>query len=170
MRGIFLKYVFFLLLASLLVGCSKPKTMEDLFHKTMKTHDDLDDYALVKAVEEDNVIIFTSTSKDGDEYSNEHPKLAFFNKEKDDWVWEKTAVCNLDSWSATTGDGTPYLWCGTLTEPKYEKVLVSESEAKMIDMNDGVKRVWYHLSDNKNEEIKAILVDDTEEWLKEVKN
>lgn len=35
-------------------------------------------------------------------------------------------------------------------------------------MNDGIKRVWYHMSKNRNEEIKVILTDGTEEWLKEV--
>ncbi|MGM0847323.1 MAG: hypothetical protein ACQEUT_20485 [Bacillota bacterium] len=160
------KSIYIVLFSSvlLLVGCN-PKTMEEVFHDEMKNKD-VDEYKLVEKVEEDNVILYTSQTKD-DDYYNYHPKLAFFTKSEDKWLWKRTNVCRLDEWSVNL-DGDPYIWCGTLTEPRHEKVIVGDTEAEMIEMNDGVRRVWYHMSKNRNEEIKVILTDGTEEWLKEV--
>jgi hypothetical protein len=151
----------------LLVGCNSPKTMEEAFHDNMQNNNDVEEYKLVEKVEEDNVIIFTSHSEEED-YNNNQPKLAYFTRSDDNWVWDKTNICQLDKWSGNL-DEEPYLWCGTLTEPRHEKVFVGDVEAKVIEMNDGIKRVWYHMSKNNNEEIKVILTDGTEEWLKEVK-
>ncbi|TYS61705.1 hypothetical protein FZC74_01305 [Sutcliffiella horikoshii] len=161
------KSIYIVLFSSvlLLVGCN-PKTMEEVFDHEMKNNKDVDEYKLVEKVEEDNVIIFTSHKED-DDYNKDQPKLALFVKSGDEWLWKKTNVCQLDKWNGNL-DGEPYIWCGTITEPRHENVIVGDTEAEMIEMNDGIKRVWYHMSKNRNEEIKVILTDGTEEWLKEV--
>ncbi|WP_409253318.1 hypothetical protein V1502_05220 [Bacillus sp. SCS-153A] len=158
-------YIVLFLSALMLVGCNGPKTMEEVFHDEMKNNKDVDEYKVVEKVDEDNVIIYTSQTKD-DDYNNNHPKLAFFTNSDEKWLWEKTVVCPLDEWSVNL-DGEPYIWCGTLTEPRHEKVIVGDTEVEIIKMNDGIKRGWYQMSKNKNEEIKVILTDGTDEWLKE---
>ncbi|MFD1737960.1 hypothetical protein ACFSCX_15595 [Bacillus salitolerans] len=158
--------LFIFLLAILITGCSKDNTMEDVFHKEMKELKDVDDYRLVKEVEEDHIILFTSYTK-GDEQNNNHLQIVHFNKVNNDWVWDKTTSCN-GKWSALL-ESKPYIWCGTLTEPRHEKVYVGDNEAKMIEVDVGAERVWYHLSVNENEDIKVVLTDGSEEWLKEVK-
>jgi len=160
-----LKKISIVLFALLLVGCNSSKTMEEVFHDEMKSNKEVDKYKLVEIEEDDNVIIFTSHTEEV--YNNNQPKLAYFTKSEDKWIWRKTNVCQLDKWSGNLS-GESYLWCGTLTEPRHEKVLVGDIEAKIIELNDGIKRVWYHISENKNEEIKVILTDGSEEWLKEV--
>lgn len=152
----------------LLAGCNSPETMEEVFHDEMKDNKDVDEYKVVEKVEEDNIIIFTSHTED-DVYNNHHPKLAHLTKSDDKWLWKRTNVCPLDEWSGNL-DGESHLWCGTLTEPRHEKVIVGDAETKMIELDDGVKRVWYHFGKNINVDIKVILTDGTQEWLKEAEN
>ncbi|WP_252183249.1 hypothetical protein [Rossellomorea vietnamensis] len=155
-----------LLLAALLVGCNNAKTMEDAFYKEMNRLEDVDDYNLLKKVEKDNVILF-NTYIEGDEQNNEQLIISYFKKGNKEWVLDKAAAC-YDEWSAYLGD-KPYIWCGTLTEPAQDKVYVGDAEANIIEVEGSSKRVWYHLSENENEEIKVKLTDGTEEWLKKVK-
>ncbi|MGD6775012.1 hypothetical protein [Sutcliffiella horikoshii] len=159
------KYVLLLIVTLFLGGCNNANSMEDVFHKEMKSLEDVDDYSLIKKVEEDNIILFTSYIQE-DEENNNHIKIGHFKKTDSGWVWDKTANCN-GKWSGTL-ENMPYLWCGTLTEPRHEKVYVGDTEAKMIEVDGGVKRVWYHLNENENEEIKVVFTDGSEEWLKEV--
>lgn len=155
----------------LLVGCYNRDSMEGSFHASMDSNLDIDEYEIVEIVEEENVIIYTAQSDDeeiNEAQHNEHPKLAYFIQHTNDqWQEYKSVECPLDQWSADVV-GEPKIWCGTLTEPRHEKVIVGETEAKIFNMDDGVKRVWYHLGDNKDEEIKVIVEDGSEEWLKEV--
>ncbi|WP_406945990.1 hypothetical protein ACJA3J_08210 [Halobacillus sp. SY10] len=163
---------FILLFTLLLVGCNSPNTMEEVFHNNMKSNKDVDDYKIVEIVREDNIIIFTSHSENeaiNEYHNNEQPKLAYFTRHNDEWIWSKTGECPLDKWSANLV-GEPYLWCGTLTEPRHEKVVVGDNNAKIIEMSEAVSRTWYHLSEKNNEEVKVILKDGSEEWLKEVRN
>ncbi|CQR45912.1 hypothetical protein BN1058_00154 [Paraliobacillus sp. PM-2] len=157
-------FLFVILFPLLLIGCSSPNTMEEVFHHKMENNKEIESYELVEMVEEDQVIIFTAYTEEDD--NKDQPMLAYFTKPNDKWTWTRTSSCSSE-WSGNVGS-EPYLWCGTVTEPKYEKVIVGDTEAKLIAMNDGTKRVWYQLSQNKNEEIKAILTDGSEEWLKEV--
>ncbi|WP_262370635.1 hypothetical protein [Sutcliffiella horikoshii] len=158
-------YIVLSLSVLLLVGCNSPKTMEEAFHKEMKSLKDVDDYTLVKQIEKDNVILFTSYIE-GDEENNEQLNIVHFNKVNNEWFWDKTASCN-DKWSGKLGD-KPYIWCGTLTEPRHDIVYVGDTKANVIEVEGGIERVWYHLSENDNEEIKVVLADGSEEWLKEV--
>ncbi|MCA0985695.1 hypothetical protein [Guptibacillus algicola] len=132
---------------------------------------DIDEYKIVEIVKEDNVIIFTAHSKNGainKKNNNEYPKIAYFTKFNGEWHLSKTGECLMDKWNANLV-GESYLWCGTLTGTRHEKVIVGDTEAKMIEMNDDVKRVWYHLSENNKEEVKVFLEGGSEEWLKEIK-
>lgn len=156
-----------LLFTFLLVGCNNSNTMEDVFHKEMKDLEDVDDYNLIEQVEKDNIILFTSYIED-DEQNNSQLNIAYFNKINGEWTWQKTAGCN-DKWSGTSGD-KPYIWCGTLTEPRHKNVYVGGAEANIIEMEGDIQRVWYHLSEDEDEEIKVVLTDGSEEWLKELVN
>ncbi len=160
------KYALFLVVVSIFLGgCNNTNSMQDVFHKEMKGLEDVDDYSLINIVEEDN-IIFYSYVQEG-ENNNNQINIGYFNKINGEWFWDKTASCK-GKWSGTFGN-TPYIWCGTLTEPRHEKVYVGDKEAKIINVDDGVQRVWYHLSENINDkEIKIVLTDGSEEWLKEV--
>lgn len=162
------KTVLIILLAVLLIGCNNNKTMEDVFHKQMKSLEDVDDYNLIKQVEKDKIMLFTSYIEGGGEQNNNQLQIGYFNKVNNEWVWVKTASCN-DKWSGTLGD-KPYVWCGTLTEPRYDKVYVGDFEANIIEVDGNMKRAWYHLSENENANIKVVLTDGSEEWLKEVIN
>ncbi|WP_456272398.1 hypothetical protein [Bacillus sp. AK031] len=161
-----LKAVGILVLVALLIGCNDPKTMEEAFYKEMNRLEDVDDYNLIKKVEKDNVILF-NTYIEGDEHNNEQLIIGYFSKGNNGWVLDKAAAC-YDEWSAYLGD-KPYIWCGTLTEPAHDKVYVGDAEANIIEVEGSIERVWYHLSESDNEEIKVILTDGTEELLKEVK-
>lgn len=70
----------------LLVGCNRVNSIEDVFHKEMKSHKDVDDYNLIK--EKDNIILFTY------EQNNLALKIAYFSKVNNEWVWDKTASCD----------------------------------------------------------------------------
>jgi outer membrane lipoprotein-sorting protein len=48
-----------IIMSILLLGCTDAKTMEDVFHKEMKSLKDVDDYTLIEKVENDGVILFT---------------------------------------------------------------------------------------------------------------
>ncbi len=133
----------------------------------MKSLEDVDGYNLIKQVEKDNVILFTSYIE-GYEQNNNQLNIAYFNKINNEWAWHKTASCNGE-WSGTL-ENKPYIWCGTLTEPRHIKVYVGDTEANIIEVDGGIKRVWYHLSEDENEEIKVVLADGSEEWLREIKN
>lgn len=152
--------IFILFLAS----CQSSKATVEVFHEEMKNSEEVDRYNLVELVEEDNIIMYTSESVDG----NEQNKIAYFTKNDSEWAWTKTGVCPLDEWSANLED-QPYIWCGTLTEPRHKEVLVGGTHVKSIHLQDGIRRAWYHLSENNNEDIKVVLTDGSEEWLKEVK-
>lgn len=158
------KIVTMLLFTVLLVGCNNSKTMEDVFHNEMKNMEDVDSYNLIEQVEKDNVIIFSSAI-DGNEENSNLLQIAVFNKVNNKWTWQKSASCS-DEWSVTLGD-KPNIWCGTLTEPKHQNVYIGDAEANITEVDDSNQRVWYHLNEDETEEIKVVLTDGTEEWLKE---
>nr|WP_232214226.1 hypothetical protein [Bacillus sp. SG-1] len=147
-----------------LAGCQSSNTAVEVFHEEIKNNEEVDRYKMVEFVEEDNIIMYTSETLEGNEQIN----IAYFTKSHSEWAWTKTGVCPLDEWSANLED-EPYLWCGTLTQPRHKEIVVGGTTVESIRLQDGIRRAWYHLSENNNEEIRVILTDGSEEWLKEVK-
>lgn len=161
------KTVTMLLFTVLLVGCNNSNTIEDVFHNEMKDMGNVNAYNLIEQVERDNVILFSASIEGGEENSN-LLQIAFFNKVGNKWMWKKTNSCS-DKWSVAV-ENKPYIWCGTLTEPRHQNVYVGDAEATIIEVEGDTQRVWYHLSEGENEEIKVVLSDGSEEWLKELVN
>lgn len=152
-----------LLMTILLAGCSNSKTMEDVFHNEIKNMGNVNAYNLIEQVERDNVILFSASIEGGEENSN-LLQIAFFNKVNNEWTWQKTTSCS-DKWSVAL-ENKPYIWCGTLTEPRHQNVYVGDAEANITEVDGGNRRVWYHLNEDENKAIKVVSADGSEEWLK----
>jgi len=145
----------------LLVGCNSAKAIEDVFNTEMKTNKETNNYTIIKKVQEESygIILFTSDK------INNQVSIGYFEKYDNEWEWLKTTYCASD-WSMDgESKGKPYIYCGTVFEPKFSKIFVGENEAEIIEL-EGSKRVWYYLSENLNEKIKAVLIDGSEEWIK----
>lgn len=161
------KLIVILLCTLFIVGCNNPQSMEEVFHSEMKRSDNVQDYNIVEVVEEDNVIVFTSETNTPS--IDPHPKLAYYKDSESGWSRSLMAVCRMDGWVASKTSGAesaPYMMCGTLTEPRFQEVMVDNGETNLVELDDGFRRVWYTLSEQLNVEIKVKLTDGTEELLK----
>lgn len=138
---------------------SKARTPEQAFKQEMNSSD-YGSYKILNKVNKKDwsVIFFTG--------SNHLISLGYFKKENNNrWSWIETVNCS-SKWSGRT-DRKPFIWCGSIAEPKYSKVFVEKNEADIVKV-EGNKRVWFYVGGNQNPKIKAVLEDGSVEWFKEM--
>jgi len=147
----------FIIFPLLLFGCVGFNSIDDAFYNVTTSWDSKVD--IIKTIENENYGIAFFTS------DNSRISLGYFEKEDKKWEWINTSNCT-SIWSMNA-ESEPYIYCGTILEPKIAKVYVGDKEAEIIEL-EGSKRVWYYLSKNVNERIKVVLIDGSEEWVKQM--
>jgi hypothetical protein len=159
--------LFILLL--LLMGCSNDQTFEEFFHKEMKKSEKEYaeevhySYSLVYQEQnlvqkEDAIAIFKESNPQGEQIF-----IAYFKKENGTWYWVQSSGAEWDTphiWSAMPG--IPYIYSGAISDTSIIEIYAGREKAKIIDV-EGNKRFWFAISPSKEDQVKFVRNDGTEE-------